>query len=165
MKQGFFKSITSAAIHEESSTDRSTQQAAGIPRKLAPTIGISVDHRRQTTSEETLALNVQRLKSYRARLILFPLKAGQHKKLDSSPEDLKLVSDADKIVKSVGSVLPVQTGTGVEAAISEIKKGDMPEGEKEAYVKLRKARADQRHAGMREKRAKAKAEAEEAKKK
>lgn len=140
-------------------------KAAGIPRKLAPTIGISVDHRRQTTSEETLAQNVQRLKTYRARLILFPLKSGQHKKFDSSPEDVKLASDADKIVKSIGAVLPVPTGTGVEFGVSEIKKGDLPEGEKDAYVKLRKARADKRHAGMREKRAKAKAEAEEAKKK
>lgn len=108
---------------------------------------------------------MQRLKTYRARLILFPLKAGQHKKLDSSPEDLKLVSDADKIVKSIGAVLPVPTGTGVEFGVSEVKKGDLPEGDKDVYVKLRKARADQRHAGMREKRAKAKAEAEDAKKK
>lgn len=140
-------------------------QAAGIPRKLASTIGISVDHRRQTTSEETLKQNVQRLQSYKARLILFPRKSGQHKKLDSKAEDLKLVEDADKIVKTIGSVLPVDPGVGVEYGVSEIKKGDMPEGEKDAYVKLRRARADKRHAGMREKRAKAKAEAEDAKKK
>jgi len=140
-------------------------KAAGIPRKLAPTIGISVDHRRQTTSEETLKLNVERLQSYKARLILFPRKAGQHKKLDSNPEDLKLVQDADKIVKSVGSVLPVEPGTGVAFGVSEVKKGEMPEGQKDAYATLRRARADARYAGMREKRAKAKAEAEDAKKK
>lgn len=140
-------------------------QAAGIPRKLAPTIGISVDHRRQTTSEETLKQNVQRLQSYKARLILFPRKSGQHKKLDSTPEDLKLVEDAEKISRSVGAVLPVNPGTGVDFAVSEVKKGSMPEGTKDAYVTLRKARADQRNAGMREKRAKAKADAEDSKKK
>lgn len=41
----------------------------------------------------------------------------------------------------------------------------MPKGEEAAYVKLRELRAEQRYAGVREKRAKAKAEAEEAKKK
>jgi len=41
---------------------------AGIPRKLAPTIGISVDARRQNLSMESLATNVERLKAYRARL-------------------------------------------------------------------------------------------------
>lgn len=110
-------------------------------------------------------MNVKRLEAYRARLILFPLKSGQHKKLDSTPEDLKLVKEADKIVKTVAAGLPIDIGTGVEHGFSEIKKGDLPKGEEAAYVKLRQARADKRYAGAREKRAKAKAEAEEAKKK
>jgi len=84
---------------------------AGIPRKLAPTIGISVDARRQTTNQETLTTNVARLKAYKARLILFP------------------------------------------------------KGEENAFRKLRIARSDARLAGVREKREKAKAEAEDAKKK
>lgn len=41
----------------------------------------------------------------------------------------------------------------------------MPKGTEKAYVQLRNARAEKRYAGAREKRAKAKAEAEEAKKK
>ena len=49
--------------------------------------------------------------------------------------------------------------------LTEVKSGDLPEGEENAYAKLRNLRADKRYAGMREKRAKAKAEAEEAKKK
>ncbi|RMY17178.1 hypothetical protein D0865_16775, partial [Hortaea werneckii] len=47
---------------------------AGVPRKLAPTIGISVDPRRQNLSEESLKANVQRLKEYKQRLVLFPRK-------------------------------------------------------------------------------------------
>ena len=140
-------------------------QAAGIPRKLAPTIGIAVDHRRQNTSEESLKTNVARLKSYKARLILFPRKSGQHKKLDSTPEDLKLVEQEGKTVKAISSSLPVSTGTGLEHGLSEIKRGDLPKGEENAYAKLRRARSDKRYAGIREKRQKAKAEAEEAKKK
>lgn len=47
-------------------------KAAGLNRRLARTIGISVDHRRRNRSVETLQLNVQRLKEYKSRLLLFP---------------------------------------------------------------------------------------------
>lgn len=47
-------------------------QAAGLSAAFARTIGISVDPRRRNKSVESLQVNVQRLKEYRARLILFP---------------------------------------------------------------------------------------------
>merc|ERR1711977_271679 len=96
---------------------------AGIPRKLAPTIGISVDARRQTTNQETLTTNVARLKAYKARLILFPRKSGQHKKLDSSAEDVKSASDTKNVVYGkLSAVLPIDSGVGVKHGISEVKK-------------------------------------------
>ena len=58
-------------------------QAAGISRKVAPTIGISVDHRRKNRSAESLQANVQRLKEYKSKLIVFPRKAGNPKQGDS----------------------------------------------------------------------------------
>ncbi|KAK4935840.1 60S ribosomal protein L13 [Elasticomyces elasticus] len=137
---------------------------AGIPRKLAPTIGISVDHRRQTTSQEALALNVERLKTYKARLILFPRKSGQHKKLDSSAEDVKAATE-DKIVKKMHAALPIDSGVGLKHGFKEISKGDLPSGEENAFRKLRVARSDARLVGVREKRAKAKEDAEAEKKK
>ena len=54
-------------------------QAAGIPKKLAPTIGISVDHRRKNKSLEGLQANVQRLKTYKAKLVIFPRRAPKVK--------------------------------------------------------------------------------------
>ncbi len=45
-----------------------------------------------------------------------------------------------------------------EEAIGEVKKSDMPKGEEAAYRKLRDARSEARLVGVREKRAKAKAE-------
>ncbi|ETI21381.1 hypothetical protein G647_07728 [Cladophialophora carrionii CBS 160.54] len=138
---------------------------AGIPRKLASTIGIAIDPRRLNTNQETLTLNVQRLKTYKSRLILFPRKSGQFKKLDSSEDDVKLASDSSKIAKKITGVLPIDSGVGIKHAFSEVKKGDMPSGEEAAYTKLRNLRADARYVGAREKRNKAKAEAEEAKKK
>merc|ERR1712113_752361 len=49
---------------------------AKIPVKLAPTIGISVDHRRRNRCAESLKANVDRLKLYKSKLKIFPKKAG-----------------------------------------------------------------------------------------
>jgi large subunit ribosomal protein L13e len=137
-------------------------QEAGIPRKLAPTIGIPVDPRRQNLSAESLSANVERLKAYKARLILFPRKSGHHKKLDSSKEDLKAAKDG---TRKVGGVLPIDGGIGVKHGVSEVKKSDMPKtAEGGAYRTLREARSEARLVGVREKRAKQKAEEADAKK-
>ncbi|KAI9820208.1 MAG: 60S ribosomal protein L13 [Pycnora praestabilis] len=135
---------------------------AGIPRKLAPTIGISVDPRRQNLSEESLAANVERLKSYQARLILFPRRAGQHKKDDASVEEVKAASSAEGIVRKTGHVLPIKQDAH---GFSERKASEMGTGEEEAYRRLREARSEARLVGVREKRAKAKADEASAAKK
>ena len=57
---------------------------AGIHKKVARTIGISVDPRRRNKCTESLQANVQRLKEYRSKLILFPRKPSAPKKGDSS---------------------------------------------------------------------------------
>lgn len=59
-------------------------QAAGIRKREARTIGIAVDYRRQNKSVESLQQNVQRLKEYRAKLILFPKKMSKPRKEDAS---------------------------------------------------------------------------------
>ncbi len=135
-----------------------TLQEANIPRKLAPTIGISVDPRRANLSEETVAVNVERLKAYRARLILFPRKSGQHKTLDASKDDVKAAQEEHgKIIKHLGKVLPIEN-VSREAAVGEVKRSEMGEGTKDAYRTLRLARSDARLVGVREKRAKAKSD-------
>ena len=57
---------------------------AGISRKSALGQGIVVDHRRRNLSVEGKAINVERLKAYKERLVVFPRKAGKPKKGDSS---------------------------------------------------------------------------------
>ena len=124
-------------------------QEAGIARKLAPTIGISVDSRRQNQSVESLKINVDRLKAYQARLILFPRKAGQHKKGDASKEELSAAKDAPR---SFRAALPIATR---DTEIKTISKSDMPKAvEGGAYRALREARAAARHQGKKEKREK-----------
>ncbi|KAI8628521.1 putative 60S ribosomal protein L13 [Xylariaceae sp. FL1651] len=132
---------------------------AGIPRLVAPTIGIAVDFRRQNLSEESLAANVARLKAYKERLIVFPRKGAKHPKAGDS-KDINLSNT--QTISSVSAALPI---THVGQGISEIKKSDMPKPiEGGAYAALRKARSDARLVGVREKRLKDKADAEAAKK-
>jgi large subunit ribosomal protein L13e len=127
--------------------------AAGIPRKFARTIGISVDPRRQNLSEEGLKANVERLQEFRKRLILFPRRNGKTKEGDASAEDIKSAKTAENIVRSAASVLPIKnTITFEEGKIADFK------GEENAYRKLRDSRSEARYQGAREKRAKAKAE-------
>ncbi|KAJ5810470.1 uncharacterized protein N7503_002688 [Penicillium pulvis] len=138
---------------------------AGIPKKLASTVGISVDHRRTNYSKESLVANVARLQDYKARLILFPRKSGQFKKLDSSVEDVKAVKATlaegkrEGIVANVNATFPI-TNPAEENAVTEIKRADLPKSEGSVYRTLRDARSEARHKGIREKRAKAKAEEE-----
>ncbi len=128
-------------------------QEAGIPRKFAPTIGISVDPRRQNLSTESLAVNVARLKAYQSRLILFPRKVGQHKKGDATKDEL---DGAKNRISRVETGLPI---IHANTDIFEIKKSELPKAiEGGAYRKLRDARSDARNIGKREKRAREKAD-------
>ena len=67
---------------------------AGISRKTALGLGIVVDHRRRNLSVEGKSLNVERLKSYKERLVVFPRKAGKPKKGDSSVSCLHFLGAA-----------------------------------------------------------------------
>ena len=51
-------------------------QLAKISKKEAKGLGIAVDHRRRNKCNESLQLNVNRLKKYQARLVVFPRKKG-----------------------------------------------------------------------------------------
>ena len=136
----------------------SLSQEAGIPRPLAPTIGISVDWRRKNLSEESLTANVARLKAYKERLILLPRKSNAPKKGDTAKTDLSKIESA----AFISPALPI---TPTDIAFQEIKKGEMPQPvEGGAYRKLRMARSNARYAGAREKRVRDKAEADTAKK-
>ena len=140
-------------------------QEAGIPRKLAPTIGIAVDHRRRNLSMESLTVNVERLKSYQARLILFPRHAGKHKKGDASEEEVKAADSGEGLARHTAALMPIKNATSKEDAFSEVKRSEMGEGDKAAYRRLREAMIDARLVGIREKRAKAKADEASAQKK
>ncbi|CAO2602434.1 60S ribosomal protein L13 [Lemmus lemmus] len=100
-------------------------RVAGIHKKVARTIGISVDPRRRNKSTKSLQANVQCLKEERSKLILFPRKPSAPKKGDSS---------------LTGPVMPIQNVYKQEkaSAITEEEKNF------KAFVSLRMAPADAR---------------------
>ncbi|CAN6452055.1 unnamed protein product [Victoria cruziana] len=127
-------------------------KAAGISKKLAPTIGIAVDHRRRNRSLEGLQSNVQRLKTYKAKLVIFPRRARHFKAGDSTPEELATAT------QSQGDYMPIERE---KPAVDFVKVTDEMKSFK-AYNKLRLERMNKRHAGARLKKA---AEAEKDEKK
>jgi len=131
-------------------------RTAGLHPKYARTIGISVDHRRRNKSTAALQLNVQRLKQYLGKLILFPLNAGKPKKNDAKPEETKLA-----VQLKTKRVLPVKQRVIREKA-RPVNDSDTKFN---AFQALRMARADAKLIGQREKKAKQAAEDEKKPKK
>ncbi|URD79311.1 Syntaxin [Musa troglodytarum] len=127
-------------------------KAAGIPKKLAPTIGIAVDHRRKNRSLEGLQANVQRLKTYKAKLVVFPRRTHKFKAGDSSPEELATATQVQ------GPYLPI---VREQPSVELVKVTDEMKSFK-AYAKLRVERMNKRQVGARMKKA-AEAEKEEKK--
>ncbi|KAJ2261061.1 60S ribosomal protein L13 [Coemansia sp. RSA 376] len=110
-------------------------KAAGINAKYAATVGIAVDHRRRNRSEESLALNVQRLKAYQAKLIVLPRNPKQR-----TAEDLEAYKNA---AQAQGQVVPVPA-----AFVDEAPRAVTAEEKKSrAYVTLRQARGVHRSIG------------------
>lgn len=138
---------------------------AGLSATFARTVGISTDHRRSNANDEALKRNVDRLKEYKSKLILFPLKEGKHKKgmiPDSTAE--KVASEAAKHQNSSRHVLarPSKDLSVETVAITEDMK------KHRAYQQIRQAQIDHKYsrkryriAKFREVVAKAKAAGEE----
>jgi len=123
---------------------------AGINPKEARGIGISTDFRRRNTSVETFQANVQRLKAYKARLVIFPRRRGKFKKGDSTKEEISQASQLK------GDLMKVRSDRNAEAGMMNLAE---VQGLHNAYKTMRQARVDRRLQG---KRIKAKREAEEA---
>ncbi|XP_013086951.2 60S ribosomal protein L13 [Biomphalaria glabrata] len=120
-------------------------KSAGINKKTARTIGIAVDYRRRNLSIESQQQNVQRLKEYKTKLVIFPRKEGKPVKGDASPEELKLVK---QLTGSV--ILPIPS-------VFKPEKARVPTEEERkhnAFVALRQARITAKLVGVREKKKK-----------
>ncbi|KAK7675850.1 60S ribosomal protein L13 [Cerrena zonata] len=121
-------------------------KAVGYSAKYARTIGIAVDHRRQNKAQETFDANVARLQEYKSKLVVFDRKTKA-----SEAATFEQVS-----TPAVFPVVQAQPESAPRAV-------EVPE--QTAFRTLRLAKSDKKYKGIREKRAKEKAEAEADKKK
>lgn len=135
-------------------------KAAKVTPKFARTVGIAVDHRRQDTSTEALQVNVQRLESYKSKLILFPRKEGKFKKgeiADSTADKLKSAeAEKQNLSKHVIEKPKRKLREAPQKITKEMK-------DLKAFRKLRQLRVNAHYKGKRDKRAKEQAEQEEKK--
>lgn len=127
-------------------------KAAGVAPKVAQTMGIAVDKRRKNKSVESLQQNVQRLKEYMSKLIVFPINRKRPKKGDSSEQECRMAQQL------AGDVLPVKSGKQ-SGDVEEPRKATEDETKFSAFHTVRQARVNQKLAPGRAKRAK-EAEAE-----
>merc|ERR1712085_144467 len=113
---------------------------AKIAPKLAPTIGISVDHRRRNRCTESLQENVNRLKLYKTKLLVFPRKSGKKavKKGDTPRSELQNVAQ-----NTLREIIPIPKP---QLRIKARKITD-DEKEKSVYKILKKARTNKKYAG------------------
>lgn len=117
---------------------------AEIPVRFAPTIGIAVDPRRKNRSVEGMQANVQRLKEYKAKLILFPRRPGAPVEGDSDDAALAVAAQLPK-----GALFPLSRPK-TEITVEPVKEEDR---KKSAYAAIRIERANKRYKGKRDKRA------------
>merc|ERR1719181_1786038 len=117
---------------------------AKIPPKMARTIGISVDHRRRNRCTESLQENVNRLKLYKSKLLLFPRGSGQKavKKGDTPKSELQNV--AQNTLKEIIPVPKPELRIKARAITADEK-------EKSVYKIMKKARTNKKYLGERQK--------------
>merc|ERR1711918_96453 len=126
-------------------------KGAKLSKLEAKSLGISVDYRRRNKSVEGKQLNEQRLREYRANLVVFPRNAKAAKKgwkTDASAEETAVATQfVGKVVMKKGAS---------ESKVETMKISEM----KEANVArtLKAAWNDARLCGFREKRAAERAE-------
>merc|ERR1712060_694327 len=119
---------------------------AKIPKKLAPTIGIAVDHRRKNRCVESLQRNVARLLEYKSKLLIFPKRSGKKgvKKGDTPRDQLQNV--AQNTLKEIIPIEKAKKKISARAITAE-------ERQFEAFKTMRKARTDKKYWGKRQKKA------------
>ena len=120
-------------------------KSAKLSAAFARTVGIAVDHRRTNTSEHQLQMNVDRLNSYKDKLILFPKRDGKPKKGQiNDATDAQLESAAAQI-QTAGN-LPI-VKPDLAPVFEAIRQEDR---DHKVFRHLRTARIHKRYKGRRE---------------
>lgn len=116
---------------------------AGIPLKIASTIGISVDVRRKNRSIDSMQDNVQRLKEYKSKLLVFPKNPKKPQAGEATKDDLSMVT------QYTGKLMPIVK----EFPVVEVRAITAEDKKSHAYRSLRIERTNAKLDGKRKKRA------------
>ncbi|KAJ1621437.1 ribosomal protein L13e [Pavlovales sp. CCMP2436] len=120
---------------------------AGISKKVARSVGIAVDHRRKNHSVESLQTNVQRLKVYKSKLVIFP-GSGNLLGLEKADKD-----EVGSLTQVQGDALPI-----IKNAAHELQYRAVEAKADSVFHTLRVIKSDVRQEGARAKRRKEKEE-------
>lgn len=127
---------------------------AGLKPKYANTIGVRVDARRKNISEESLNTNIQRLKTYVSKLVIFPVNPKKIQAGEATEAEQKAATqDRSRTVSAL-----------VYPAVEAARKVTDDEKTKNVYAFLKKNHSAVRFLGARLKRAQKKAAKENEKK-
>ena len=132
-------------------------KVAGVDRNFARNIGISVDYRRRNRNEEHLRRNVERLKEYRSKLVLFPTDPKKPKKQDAKPEEIKnatqnntpflfpfpRIADTQVLRESESRAVTTEETNPKKSVVARSKRARIAE-RMESRRKIRKARKQNR---------------------
>jgi large subunit ribosomal protein L13e len=77
-------------------------EAAKLKPEFARSIGIAVDKRRRPRSEESMQLNVERLREYMKNLVLLPRDPKKVREGETAPEEF------EKVAQIKGKVMPIR---------------------------------------------------------
>ena len=131
-------------------------KGAKLSAAWARTVGISVDHRRTSTSVEQLEMNVARLNTYKSKLVVFPRRENKPKKgeiNDATAEQLKSASAAGE---NRGVCMPM-VRKAHEVQFDSIANAQKVKAEKTRKIgtfhALRTIRTNRRYKGRRDKKA------------
>jgi len=81
---------------------------AGFNKREARGFGVVVDYRRRNSSEEAKAVNVERIKEYKSRLLVFPKKTRSSVLLKKKAErEGKTVEDKPKQSRFISTEVPI----------------------------------------------------------
>jgi large subunit ribosomal protein L13e len=119
---------------------------AGISKLVARSVGIAVDHRRKNHSVESLQENVQRLKTYHSKLVIFP---GRGNLLGLKAVDK---SEIGAVTQVKGDALPMHT------AAAPLQYAAVKTNDESVFHQMRVLKSDLRLVGQREKKRKEKIE-------
>ena len=123
---------------------------AKLSPRFAQTVGIAVDNRRHDTSEEAFQLNVQRLESYKSKLILFPRRADKPKKGDIHDATAEKLKSAEAAKQNTHKHVVEKPTRKLREAPQKITK---EQRDTRVYRKIRQLMVNKKYKGKREKKA------------